>query len=141
MWPLGLVAPWHVASCQSRDQTPVPHIGRQILNHWITREVLYYRTFTSVLKPILTITNNSLPHSGRRLIQPPPDNCPPRPASHAWDLKCTQGAKAGLRSPSPPVTAQPPNTLHVGPRSYPGSYELDIHSFQYHAFSNPWIKV
>ena len=34
-----LVAPWHVESSWTRDQTCIPHIGRQILNHWTTREV------------------------------------------------------------------------------------------------------
>ena len=41
-WALGntgLVAPWHVASSQTRDQTRVPCMGRWILNHWTTREV------------------------------------------------------------------------------------------------------
>ena len=32
--------PRHVESSQTRDQTPVPCIGRQILSHWTTREVL-----------------------------------------------------------------------------------------------------
>ena len=36
----GLVAPQHVGSSQIRDQTHVTCIGRQILNHWMTREVL-----------------------------------------------------------------------------------------------------
>ena len=35
----GLIAPWHVESSQSRDQTHVLCIGRQILNHWTTGEV------------------------------------------------------------------------------------------------------
>ena len=35
----GLVAPQHVGSSQTRDQTCGPCIGRQILNHWTTREV------------------------------------------------------------------------------------------------------
>ena len=34
----GLVAPWHVGSSRTRDRTPVPFIGRQILNHCATRE-------------------------------------------------------------------------------------------------------
>ena len=38
MWCMGLVAPWHVGSSQTRDHTHVPCIGRQILNHWTTRE-------------------------------------------------------------------------------------------------------
>ena len=33
MWHMGLVAPWHVDSSQTRNQTYVPCIGRQILNH------------------------------------------------------------------------------------------------------------
>ena len=36
----GLVASWHVESSQTRDGTRVPCIGRQILKHWTTREVL-----------------------------------------------------------------------------------------------------
>ena len=38
---MGLVALWHVRSSQTRDQTCVPCIGRWILNHSATREVLY----------------------------------------------------------------------------------------------------
>ena len=36
---MGVVALQHVGSSQTRDRTPVPHIGRQILNHWTTREI------------------------------------------------------------------------------------------------------
>ena len=35
---MGLVSRWHVEPSQTRDRTCVPHIGRQILNHWTTRE-------------------------------------------------------------------------------------------------------
>ena len=38
MWFQGLVAPRHVESSQSRDQTGVPCIARWILNPWATRE-------------------------------------------------------------------------------------------------------
>ena len=31
LWPTGIVAPWHVGSSPTRDGTPVPCIGRQIL--------------------------------------------------------------------------------------------------------------
>ena len=37
-WLMGLVAPWHVGSSQTRARTRVPCIGRQILNHCATRE-------------------------------------------------------------------------------------------------------
>ena len=33
-----LVAPWHVGSSQSKDQTRVAGIGRQVLNHWTSRK-------------------------------------------------------------------------------------------------------
>ena len=36
---MGLVAPQHVGSSRTRDWTCVPCIGRQILNHCVTREV------------------------------------------------------------------------------------------------------
>ena len=36
---MGLVVPWHVKSSQIRDRTHVSCIGRQILNHCITKEV------------------------------------------------------------------------------------------------------
>ena len=35
-----LVALLHVTSSQTRDQTSIPCLGRQILNHWTTKEVL-----------------------------------------------------------------------------------------------------
>ena len=37
---MGLTAPRHVGSSQTRDRTLVPCIVRQILNHWTTREAL-----------------------------------------------------------------------------------------------------
>ena len=40
LWYTGLVALWHAESSWTRDQTRVPCIGRQILNHWTTRQVL-----------------------------------------------------------------------------------------------------
>ena len=39
LWYLGLIALQHVDSSQTRDQTRVPCIGRQVLIHWTTREV------------------------------------------------------------------------------------------------------
>ena len=39
LWCKGVVAPRHVGSSKTRDRTYVPCIGRQILNHWATREV------------------------------------------------------------------------------------------------------
>ena len=39
LWHMGLVAPRHVGSSQTRDPTCVPCIGRQILNHCNTNEL------------------------------------------------------------------------------------------------------
>ena len=38
-WCVGLVALWHMESSQTRGQTCVPCIGRQILIHCTTRDV------------------------------------------------------------------------------------------------------
>ena len=40
LWYTGLVAPRHVGSSRTRARTRVPCIGRRILNHCTTREVL-----------------------------------------------------------------------------------------------------
>ena len=40
LWHMGLVAPWHVRSSRTRARTRVPCIGRRILSHCATREVL-----------------------------------------------------------------------------------------------------
>ena len=45
---MGLVALWHVKSSQNRDRTHVPCIGRRILNHWTTRDILLHLCYTSV---------------------------------------------------------------------------------------------
>ena len=43
---MGLVAPWHVGFSQTRARIRVPCIGRRILNHCATREVLnFFLTF------------------------------------------------------------------------------------------------
>ena len=39
VWHTVLVAPQHVGSSRTRDQTRVPCIGRRILNHCTTKEV------------------------------------------------------------------------------------------------------
>ena len=58
LWRMGLVAPQHVGSPQTRDQTRVPCISRCILNHCATREVLFHN--------ILKHTKNSIPKVGYR---------------------------------------------------------------------------
>ena len=43
LWRTGLVAPWHVDSSLTGNQTRAACIGRQILNHW-TKEVLFHHS-------------------------------------------------------------------------------------------------
>ena len=45
LWRVASVAVEHVDSSQTREGTWVPCIGRQILNHWTTGEVLEIPTF------------------------------------------------------------------------------------------------
>ena len=60
----GPVAPRHVESSWTRDQTHVPCFGRQIPNHWSTREVLFLVfqgtliMFSIVAMPIYIPTNS-----------------------------------------------------------------------------------
>ena len=49
LWCTGLIAPRYVGYSPTRDWTDVPCIGRQILNHWTTREVLTWCLF--IFKP------------------------------------------------------------------------------------------
>ena len=50
----GLVAPWHVGSSRTRARTRVPCIGRRILNHCATREVLTITLKKNSFKPRLS---------------------------------------------------------------------------------------
>ena len=47
----GLVAPQHVESSQTRNQTRVPCTTRRILGHWTTREVLGLGILYSSTRP------------------------------------------------------------------------------------------
>ena len=46
---MGLVAPRYVGSSQTRDQTHVPCIGRQILNYWTTSGAPLFEILLSVI--------------------------------------------------------------------------------------------
>ena len=53
LWLMGLVAPRHVGSSQTRARTHVPCISRQILNHCATREAPRYTSyFSNIAQPI-----------------------------------------------------------------------------------------
>ena len=43
------IAPQHVESSWTSNQTCAPCIGRQILNHWTTREVLFSFFYSSIV--------------------------------------------------------------------------------------------
>ena len=62
LWCTGLAALRHVGSSWTRVQTCVPCIGRQILNHWSTWEVLE-RILLSLLLPASLCLSLSLPLS------------------------------------------------------------------------------
>ena len=53
----GLVAPLHAEASQTRDQTHVPCIGRQILNHWTTRNSQQILNSTVLKKKKLYISS------------------------------------------------------------------------------------
>ena len=54
-WLTGLVALWHAVSSQTRARTRVPFIGRQILNHCITREVPRLDLLKIIIKIIIPL--------------------------------------------------------------------------------------
>ena len=61
LWHTGLVALWQVGSSWTRDQTGVPCIARQILNHWTTREALRF-SFILLLNSTPIVQNIKLLH-------------------------------------------------------------------------------
>ena len=71
LWLTGLGALRHVESSQTRFPTPVPCIGRQILKHWTSREVLppfLYQNFSHPIPSVSMVlsppylVNPSIPH-------------------------------------------------------------------------------
>ena len=63
LWLTGSVAPRHVGSSQTRAQTRVPCIGRQILNHCATREAP--KCYTFYIQNYLRIALSSGHHAVR----------------------------------------------------------------------------
>ena len=86
----GLMLPWHVESSWTRDRTSVPCIGRQILNHWTTREVplwfLYILWLEEMTAQVLTLKRRVPGSSLSRGHLPPP--------------RVTSGAPLSLSPPS-----------------------------------------
>ena len=68
LWRMGLVAPQHVGSSQTRAQTRVPCIGRRILNHCATREV-------PILCIVVCICQSQSPSLSLPLPHPPASMC------------------------------------------------------------------
>ena len=67
---MGLVAPRHVESSQTTDRTPVPYIGRWILNHWTTREVqiLKIQRSTNNILKLFQGLNRVIPFSFTKVL-------------------------------------------------------------------------
>ena len=59
-WSTGLFALWHMGSSQTRNRTGVPCIGRWILIHWITREVLCFLVLPHGIHRINIFTHSNL---------------------------------------------------------------------------------
>ena len=60
LWLMGLVAPRHVGSSQTRAQTHVSCIGRQILNRCATREALNIILYVHDFSYLIAVLSNSL---------------------------------------------------------------------------------
>ena len=58
LWLMGLVAPRHVGSSQTRARTRVPCIGRQIRNHCATREAPRVPFLTPIVSQVPLTQNN-----------------------------------------------------------------------------------
>ena len=82
---MGLVAPGHVESFWTRDQTHVPCIVRWILNHWISRKVPHHHYL--IIKPLSNYKAFSSPKRNPIFIS---NHCPVPPPSKLWQqLKST----------------------------------------------------
>ena len=55
-WCMGLVAPRYVGSSRSRARTRVPCVGRRILNHCTTREVLSIQFLREVVTDLIVFS-------------------------------------------------------------------------------------
>ena len=69
---MGLVAPWHVGSSQTRDQSHVSCIGRQILYHGPTWEAPSFSSFCSFS---FFLPPGMLPNSETVRVHPPRIRC------------------------------------------------------------------
>jgi len=116
LWCMGSVALRHMKSSQTRDQTRVPCTGRQILNHWTTREVQHPLVFSNQSLcgiqefpyPSLHClwTNHRPPHAAK--LPPQVPRFPSQKAS-----PCLGGIPAQRHSSNP---YHPPKGPHEPPR-------------------------
>ena len=80
VWHMSLAASQHRESSQTRDSTPVPCIGRQILYHWAIREVFTYflcmaRIHLLTLLPLLGVRTCCVPSSAHWVMGRGDDVC------------------------------------------------------------------
>ena len=104
MWRTGLAAPRHVGSSRTRARTCVPCVGRRILNHCATREVLIFGFKTCFGCP------DGCPHSS--LCVPAPSTPLQPRVLGIWGRPGSAGLSGIVRllpAPSPsPVSPHPP---------------------------------
>ena len=98
LWLRGLVAPRHVGSSQTRARNRVPCIGRQILNHFATREALSSLN-TPVSFPLRTSGINVSP----RAQLSPRGHAPPFQLSPPLALQIPGWASSATLSKSSPT--------------------------------------
>ena len=106
LWCMGLVAPWHVGSSQTRARTCVPYIGRWILNHCATREVI---VFFFIRKVFLLVPVQEF-HLQRCRTNAPLGTFRGTPLNHGLSSQNQQNRSLVL--------------LHYSQRSYPGGSGL-----------------
>ena len=90
---MGLVAPQHADSFQTRDGTHVPCIGRQMLNHWTTRECL--QLYLHVWQFLTCNKAQSKCH--------PTNHC----VGYSQGSKCSQGLSMKVTSSNKPSILSP----------------------------------
>ena len=97
MGSAGPAALWHEASSGTRDWTTVPWIGRQILNHWTTREA----PLTNSLMVLCCFPSEVQGPQTGSLLVPPQIHYPWQEAADwglwTWRLVCGTWKCCGLR--------------------------------------------
>ena len=117
-WCMGLVTPRYVESSWSRDQTHAPCIGKQILNHWTTREVpSFYILIHFPLFPVFQARKLQVISTVGQCWLPPGSFIPLSPCSHCPQVRYQDPPQSSLLTCRlvPASSVLPPkHPLHLG---------------------------